>query len=59
MQLNEHSLSLVNHARIGYDYENHSRSNTRGLIKCIETDISNNYFKECKNPLADGSEIHY
>jgi hypothetical protein len=32
--------SLVNHARIGYDHENYSRFNTRGLINCMETGIS-------------------
>jgi hypothetical protein len=38
--------SLVNHTRIGYDYENYSRFKTRGLIICMETVISNYYFKE-------------
>jgi hypothetical protein len=46
--------SLVNQARIGYDYENYSRFNTRGLINCMETGISNYYLKECKASLADG-----
>jgi hypothetical protein len=47
--------SLVNHARIGYDHENYSRFNTRGLINCMETGISDFYFKECKAPMADGT----
>jgi hypothetical protein len=46
--------SLVNHARIGYDYENYSRFNTRGLINCMKTGISNFYFKNCQAPMADG-----
>jgi hypothetical protein len=46
--------SLVNHARIDYDYENYCRFNTRGLINCMETGISNFYFKEYKAPMGDG-----
>jgi hypothetical protein len=37
-----------------YDYENYSRFNTRNLITCLETGISNFYFRDCKAPLADG-----
>jgi hypothetical protein len=44
---NFHS-TLINHAKIKYDYDNFSRFNTRGLINCMETGISNFYFKECK-----------
>jgi hypothetical protein len=40
--------SLVNYARIGYDNENYSRFNTRGLINCIETGIFDFSFKESK-----------
>jgi hypothetical protein len=46
--------TIINHARIKYDYHNYSRFNTRGLINCMEAGMSNFYFKECKAPLADG-----
>jgi hypothetical protein len=46
---------LINQAWIGYNYENYSRFNTRDLINCLETGISNYYFKECKAPLAEGA----
>jgi hypothetical protein len=46
--------SLVNHAMIGYYYENYNRFNTRCLINCMETEIYNFYFKECKPPIEDG-----
>jgi hypothetical protein len=45
-------LSLVDHARIGYDYEYYCRFNTRGLINYMETGVSNFFFKECKAPLV-------
>jgi hypothetical protein len=46
--------SLVNHARIGYDYGNTCRFNTRGLVNCMETGVPNFFFKDCKAPFADG-----
>jgi hypothetical protein len=46
--------SLDNHARIGYDYENYCRFNTRDLVNCMEKGVSNIFLMECKAPLADG-----
>jgi hypothetical protein len=45
---------LITHAKIKYDYENYSRYNTRGLINCLESCVSNFYFKECKASMTDG-----
>jgi hypothetical protein len=56
--LNFHK-TIINHARIKYDYDNYTRFNTRGLINCIEAGMSNFYFKECKAPMADGIARFY
>jgi hypothetical protein len=53
------NISLVNHARIVYDYEMYDRFNTRGLINCMETGISNFYFKEYKASMVDGVARFY
>jgi hypothetical protein len=45
---------LISHTRVRYDVENYSRFNTRNLITCLETEVSNFYFRDCKAPLADG-----
>jgi hypothetical protein len=46
--------SLITHVRVKYDFENYSRFNTRNLITCLETGVSNFYFRDCKAHLADG-----
>jgi hypothetical protein len=46
--------SLVNHARISYDFDNYSKYNTRGLLNCMETGVSNFFFKKGRAPIADG-----
>jgi hypothetical protein len=51
--------TIISHAKIPYDYDNFRRFNTRGLINCMETGISNFYFKECKAPMADGIARFY
>jgi hypothetical protein len=45
---------LITHAKVKYDYDNYSRYNTRGLINCLESGVSNFYFRECKAPITDG-----
>jgi hypothetical protein len=50
---------LIVHSKIPYDYENYSKFSTRALIGCLESNISNFYFRECKAPLADGMARFY
>jgi hypothetical protein len=45
---------LITHSKVKYDYENYSRYNTRGLINCLESGVSNFYFREYKAPMTDG-----
>jgi SNF2 family DNA or RNA helicase len=45
--------SLIFHTRVAFDFENYSRFNTRNLITCLETGVSNFYFRDCKAPLSD------
>jgi hypothetical protein len=51
--------SLITCAKMKFDYENYSRFNSRGLIYCLETGISNFYFRECKAPMTDGLARFY
>jgi hypothetical protein len=46
--------NLIAHARLGYNFNNYYRFNTRSLIGYTEAGVSNFYFRECKAPLADG-----
>jgi hypothetical protein len=46
--------SVVAHTKVQFDFENYSRFNTRNLITCLDTGVSNFYFRDCKAPLADG-----
>jgi hypothetical protein len=46
--------SVIAHSKVKYDYENYVRFNTRNLITCLDTGVSNFYFRDCKAPLSDG-----
>jgi hypothetical protein len=46
--------SIIVHSKIPYNYDNFTKFNTRPLLGCLESGISNFYFRECKAPLADG-----
>jgi hypothetical protein len=46
--------SLISHTRVAFDFENYSRFNTRNLITCLETGVSNFFFRDCKAPLSVG-----
>jgi hypothetical protein len=46
--------SLIEHARVTYDFHSYSRYNTISLINCMEIGGLNFFFKECKAPMADG-----
>jgi hypothetical protein len=46
--------SLIEYSRITYGFQNYSRYNTIDLINCVETEVSNFFYKECIAPMTDG-----
>jgi hypothetical protein len=44
---NVHKM-LITHAKVKYENENYSRYNTRGLINCLESGVSNFFLESAK-----------
>jgi hypothetical protein len=55
--LNNVYRSLAENAKLAYDFQKYSRYNTRGLINCMEAEVSNFFFKKPKASMVDGLMI--